>query len=134
VSKIKELLEKKVKPEALEAVNLQILYDIASYLDKILGHLEDTTPKGIHVVFEELITEPTKVEVEGRTPFGALFSFEILNKGPDTVYMKVDDDMVEIPVEVDELIPYNRGRRTIKLIRLRVNAAEQASIKIIGRY
>ena len=134
MSKIKELLEKKVKPEALEAVNLQILYDIASYLDKILRHLEDTTPKGIHVVFEELITEPTKVEVEGRTPFGALFSFEILNKGPDTVYMKVDDDMVEIPVEVDELIPYNRGRRTIKLIRLRVNAAEQASIKIIGRY
>jgi len=133
VSKIKELLDKE-KPEALQAVNLQILYDIASYLDKILRHLEETTPKGIHVMFKESITEPTKVEVGKRTPFGPLFSFEILNKGPDTVYMKVDKDMVEIPVEIDESIPYNRGRRTIKLIRLRVNAGEEANVKITARH
>jgi len=110
-----------------------LLDDIARGIKKILTHLDETTPQGKHVVFERDVTKLTTIDVEGESPLGPLYSFDILNKGPDTVKMMVDDDIAEIPVEIDELIPYIRGKRTIKKIVLRIEPNETASIKIIGR-
>jgi len=118
-----EVVEERVEPAPL---SIALLY-------KILRHLEETTLEGIDVPLPEPTVTSVKPEIidVAHVPLRSVYFF---NKGPNTVYYRVNDDATEIPLEDKENITVKRPKRTIVKITLRVNVGETATVKMIGQY
>jgi len=121
--------ELRVPPEALSVIYLD---EISARLAAILNHLEQTTPKGVDVlVFEDTIDSIRGIDPVRDYPYHPLFRIEVINKGPATVHAKVNNEQ-EIPIETDEIIPFEKPKAQITYITIRPEAS--TTIKILGRY
>jgi len=129
--------EKIVKPEAMVVITLDEiagrLADLNEVQQKILRHMEETTPEGKDVlVFEGTVDPPGKfVDPIKNYPYHPLFRAEVINKGANTVYARVDEEK-EMPIEAEESIVFEKPKAQIGGISLRLDAA--TTVKILGRY
>lgn len=125
------------QPEKLrtppEAPMVILLDEISGRLADILRHIEETTPEGKDVlVFEDTVDPPGKfVDVVKNYPYHRLFRAEVINKGANTVYVRVNEEK-EMPIEPEESIVFEKPKAQIKGISLRLDAA--TTLKILGRY
>lgn len=97
--------------------------------------MEETTPAGVDVlVFEETVSPPVEnVDPLADYPFHPLFRVEIINKGPNTAYARINHDTREMTIEPEESIEFEKPKKPhIEYITLRVSA--ETTIKILGRY
>jgi len=127
----------RVPPEAMLVVQLDEiagrLADLTEVQQKILRHMEETTPEGITVIiFEGTVSPPAKgVDPVKEYPYHRLFRAEVINKGPNTAYARVNNEK-EVDVEAEENIVFEKPKALIEYITLRVEA--ETEIKILGKY
>jgi len=109
------------------------LADLTETQQKILRHLEETTPQGKDVlIFEGTVDPPGKfVDSVKNYPYHPLFKAEVINKGANTVYARVNEEK-EMPIEAEESIVFEKPKAQIKGISLRLDVA--TTVKILGRY
>lgn len=109
------------------------LADIFEIQIKILRHLEETTPEGVDVpIPEKTVTSPKPTIID--LTHIPLRSVDFFNKGPDTVYYRINNDAKEIPIEDREEITAQRPKATIKYVTLRVDSGNTAIVKMVGHY
>jgi len=128
----------RVPPEALQVIHLdEIASRLADIYDiqlKILKHLEETTPEGVDFPIPEVtVTNVRTIDFLREYPYRKIRSIDIFNKGESTVYVRVNDEGKEIPIENREYVKVERPRATIRHITLRVDSGS-ATVRMIGHY
>jgi len=132
--------EKKVTPDAMMVITLDEiagrLADITKLQQGILKHLEETTPQGIDFPISDVLVTGTEViNFVKNYPYRKIRSLDpVFNKGPNTAYIRVNEEAKEIPVEDREDITISRPKATIEYITIRVTAGESATIRMIGHF
>jgi len=123
----------KVSPEAYQSVMLD---EIAGRLADIMEHLKETTPEGVDFPIEDiLVTGTSVVNFVKDYPYRKIRSLDpVLNKGPNTAYIRVNEEAKEIPVEDREDVPISRPKATIEYVTIRVASGESATIRMIGHF
>jgi len=132
----KAKLKKEVPPDLQTILLIDIgetLVEISELQTKILKQMQETTPEGIDVlVFEDTVSPPVEgVDPVKQYPYHPLFRAEVINKGANTVYARINEEK-EMPVEAEENIVFEKPKALIKYITLRVEA--ETTVKILGRY
>lgn len=114
-------------------IEMILLDDVARGIKKILKHLEETTPEGIDVPLPEKTVTSAKPEIidVAHVPLRSVY---FRNKGPNTVYYRINNDPTEASLEADDTIKVERPRRTIVKITLRVDVGETATVRMNGQY
>jgi len=136
----KQEREKKVSPEAYQSVMLDEiagrLADITEVQNKILDHLRETMAEGVDFPIADVVVTGTSVVNFVKTyPYRKIRSLDpVFNKGPNTAYVRVNEEAKEIPVEDREDITISRPRATIEYVTIRVASGESATIRMIGHF
>jgi len=136
----KETPGKKVSPDAMMVITLDEiasrLADLTQIQQQILQHQKETTPEGIDFPISDVLVTGTEViNFVKNYPYRKIRSLDpIFNKGPNTAYVRVNEEAKEIPVEDRESIRVSRPTPTIEYITLRVASGESATIRMIGHY
>ena len=125
---VEEQVERILPPETMV-----LLDDISRGIRQIMKHLEETTMQGVDVPLPEKVVTSVKPEIidVAHVPLRSIYFF---NKGPNTVYYRINNDSTEVSIEDREGVTVPRPRRTIVKITLRVNAGKSATVKMSGRY
>ena len=110
------------------------LADITELQTKILTHLQEITPQGVDVKFDDqTVTAITTLDFIKNYPYHPLRSIDFFNKGANTVYYRINEDGKEIPIEDRVQQTAERPRATIKYLTLRVESGT-AVMQLIGHY
>jgi hypothetical protein len=124
--------EERVEPAPLQVA---LLYKILQAQRETLQFLQDITPLGVDVPFDDqVITGVTTIDLIKNYPYRPLRSIDFFNKGPDTAYYRINEDGKELKIEDRESITVDRRKATIKYITLRVDAGKTATIRLVGHY
>lgn len=123
----KEILS--IKPE-IETI---LLDDISRDIRRLLKHAEETTPEGVDVPLETTTVTSIKPEIidVAHVPLRSIY---LSNKGPNSVFYRINDDPTELELESGESIKVERPRRTIVRVTLRTNTGESATVRKNGQY
>jgi len=124
-------------PEALQAIKLieiaERLGELTKVQEETLKHVRETTPEGLDFpIDEQTVTSVTTVKFEDNYPYRKLRSVDFFNKGPDTVYVRINEEGKEVPLEAQEHIAAVRPRATISYVILRVDSGSSATVKMVG--
>lgn len=131
-AKIEEMA--KNRPYALMVIQTEILFDVASILETTFNFLKETTPEGVDFpVPEKTVTEAETINFVKEYPYRRIRSIDFFNKGPDTVYVRVNEEK-EIPIENREAITVSKPKATIEHVTLRVVVGESGTLKMVGHY
>jgi len=125
------------KSEVIEPAPLEIalLYKILKVQRETLEFLKSITAVGVDVPLpEKTITGTEIIDLLREYPYRPLRKINFFNKGPDTVYIRINEDAKEIPVENRETYIADRPRPTIEYVTLRVETGKSATVKPIGSY
>jgi len=125
--------EERVEPGP---VQVALLYKILKAQRETLEFLKSVTSEGVDIPFpDKTVTSIVTVDFIKDYPYRPLRSLDpVLNKGPNTAYIRVNEDAKEIPIENREDIPIERPKATIKYVTLRVDTGLPTTIKMIGHY
>lgn len=124
--------EEIVQPAPLQVA---LLYKILQAQREILQFLKETTAEGVDLPFDDkVVTAPTTINFIRDYPYRPLRKLYFFNKGPATVYIRVNEDGKEIPIEDREDYTVERPKPTIKTVTLRVEPGQSATLKIVGSY
>jgi hypothetical protein len=124
--------DERVEPAPLQVA---LLYKILQAQREILQFLKETTPEGVDVPFnDQVVTGVTTIDLIKNYPYRPLRSVDFFNKGPDTVYYRINEDGKELKIEDRESITVDRRKAIIKYIILRVDAGGTATIRLVGHY
>jgi hypothetical protein len=124
--------EERVEPAPLQVA---LLYKILQAQRETLQFLQDITPLGVDVPFEDqTVTGVTTIDLIKNYPYRPLRSIDFFNKGPDTAYYRINEDGKELKIEDRESITVDRRKATIKYITLRVDTGKTATIRLVGHY
>jgi len=125
---IREQVQKEVATIKSE-IDTILLDDISRGIRKIV----ETIPEGVDVPIGDKTVTSVKPEIIelAHVPLRSVYLF---NKGPNTVYYRINDDPTENSIEDRESIKVERPRRTIVKITLRTNVGESATVKSSGEY
>lgn len=122
--------EERVEPAPLQVA---LLYKILKAQRETLDFLKSITPKGIDIpIPDTTVTDVTTLNFLKEYPYRALRSIDFFNKGPNTVYYRINEEAKEIPIEDREFMKAERPKATIEYVTLRVASGESATIKMIG--
>jgi len=127
-----EETEERVEPAPLQVA---LLYKLLKVQRETLEFLKSITPEGIDVPFDDqTVTGVTTIDLLKNYPYHALRSIDLFNKGPNTVYYRINDEGKEIKIEDRESITVDRRKATIKMVTFRVEPGESATIRMVGHY
>lgn len=131
--------EKIVKPEAMMVITLDEiagrLADLTEVENKILTHLEETTPEGIDVKFDDqTVTGATTLDFIKNYPYHPLRTIDFFNKGPSTAYYRINEEGKEIAIEDRENLTAEKPKATIKHLTLRVDSGKSTTMRLVGHY
>jgi len=129
----------RIPPEALNAILLEEiagrLADITEVQQKVLVHLQETTPEGVDIPFPNtIVTGISTLHFVRDYPYHKLRSLDLFNKGPSTAYYRVNEDAKEVVVEDRESVRIERPRATIEYMTLRTVTGETTTIQLTGHY
>lgn len=135
---LKRLIQEQVKEEIIKIkpeIETVLLDDISRGIRKILTHLEETTPDGVTVELpEKTVTATETINLLRDYPYRPLRKIYFYNKGPDTAYIRINDDGKEVSIENRENIVVERPKATIEFFTLRVDSGNTATIRPKGFY
>ena len=124
--------EERVEPAPL---HIALLYKILKVQRETLQHIKETTIEGVDVpIPEKTVTGVSTVDLLRDYPGRPLRSIDFFNKGPNTVYYRINEEAKEIPIENRESITASRPKPTIKYVTLRVDSGDTATVKLVGHY
>ena len=130
--------KKEVPPDLMTVLLIDIgetLVDVSELQTKILKHMKETTAEGVDIPLpEKTVTRVSTVNLIKDYPYRPLRKVDFFNKGPDTVYIRVNEEAKEIPIENRESYVAERPRATIEYITLRVAAGQTSTTKMVGSY
>ncbi len=129
--------KKRITPEAFQAIKLdeiaERLGDLTEIQGKVLQHLKETTPEGIDFPIDTVaVTTAQLVNFLKSYPYRKLRSIDFYNKGTDTVYIRINEDAKEVPLEAQEQITLTRPRAIIEYLTLRVDSGTSATLRMVG--
>ena len=131
------MAEVKTEEERVEPAPLQValLYKILKIQRETLEFLKSITAEGVDVPLpEKTVTEVSTIDLLRDYPYRPLRNIDFFNKGPNTVYYRINEEAKEIPIEDREEITAQRPKATIKYVTLRVDAGDTAKVKMVGHY
>lgn len=138
-AEVKKGEKARVPPESMVVIQLDEiaghLADQGEILQKVLTHLQETTPEGVDVPFKDTtITGTTLLHFVKDYPYHRLRSLDLFNKGTGTTYYRVNEDAKEVEVEDRESVRIERPRATIEYMTLRVDSGQSTTIQLTGHY
>jgi len=124
-----------------EAIQVPFLDEIAGRLgeltevqQKILKHMEETTPEGVDFPISEVtVTESNYVNFVKEFPYQRIRKIDFFNKGPNTVYVRVNEEK-EFSIEDKEQMSVVKPRAIIEHVTMRVTLGESAVVRRWGHY
>ncbi len=123
--------EEKISPAPL---GIALLYKLLKAQRETLDFLKDITPQGIDFpIPEKTVTEAVTINFLKEYPYRKIRSIDFFNKGPDTVYVRVNEEK-ELPIENRETVTVSKPKAVIEHITLRVVAGESATLRMLGHY
>jgi len=113
-----------------------MLDEIAGRLADLMDHIKETTPEGVDFPIDDVVVTGTSVvNFVKAYPYRKIRSLDpVFNKGPNTAYVRVNEEAKELPVEDREDITISRPKATIEYITIRVATGESATIRMIGHF
>jgi len=131
--------KKEVPPDLMTILLIDIgetLVEISEAQNKLLKHTQEITAEGVDFpIADVVVTSITVVNFVKEYPYRKIRSLDpIFNKGPNTAYIRVNEEAKEIPVEDREDITISRPRATIEYITIRVATDESATIRMMGHF
>jgi len=135
----KAKIKKEVPPDLMTVLLIDIgetLVELSELQAKLLKHIQETTAEGVDFPIPDItVTDNYHINFVKEYPYRKARSLDpIFNKGPNTAYIRVNEEAKEIPVEDREDISISRPKATIEYITIRVAAGESATIRMIGHY
>jgi len=130
------LTQKGEETERVEPAPLQValLYKLLKAQRETLEFLKDITPQGVDFpIPEQAVTEALTINFLKEYPYRRIRSIDFFNKGPNTVYVRVNDEK-ELLIENREAVTVSKPKATIEHITLRVVADESSTLKMLGHY
>lgn len=121
------------REERVGTPEVGILTLINKKLGEILALQKKQTPEGIAVNFEGTVTATTLLDLMNDRPYRPLFSADIYNGGPNTLYVKINDGEA-ITITAFRSKDFDIKRASIRKIELKVDTNESASYEILGVY
>lgn len=123
--------EDRVEPAPLEVA---LLYKLLKAQRETLDFLKDITPAGVDFpIPEHTVTEAVTINFLKEYPYRKIRSIDFFNKGPDTVYVRVNEEK-ELPIENRETVTVSKPKAIIEHITLRVVADETSTLRMLGHY
>jgi len=142
--KLSSILERvKVKKEVPPDLQTVLLIDIGETLvelaesqNKLLKHVQETTPEGVDFPISDItVTDVSYINFVKDYPYHKIRSLDpIFNKGPNTAWVRANEEAKEIPVENREAVEISRPKATIEYIVVRVVAGQPTTLRMIGHY
>lgn len=124
--------EERVEPAPLQ---IALLYKILQAQRETLQFLKETTAEGVDFpIPEQTVTEAALINFVKEYPYRKIRSIDFFNKGPDTAYIRVNEETKEIPIENREELTINRPRAVIEHITIRVDKGKTATLRMVGHY
>jgi len=118
-------------PRLAPPIEVAIQTDILDALEELIELVKAQIPRGIVFPWEEEITKRTELDFRPNP----LFSVQLVNKGPDKVYVRIyvaEEPSVEIPVDPDETIGFDFKVAKIERMEFRVDVGKRATVKVVG--
>lgn len=108
-----------------------LLDEIASRLADLYDLIRETIPRG--EIYYRTVEVRGSVLLDFITdrPYSPLYSLDIFNKGPEDVYIMINEKVPRIKLEADVGRSYNMGRKSIRCIVLE---SENATVEVSGVY
>lgn len=121
----------RVAPAPLQVA---LLYKLLKAQRETLDFLKDITPEGVNFpIPEKTVTEAVTINFLKEYPYRKIRSIDFFNKGPDTVYVRVNEEK-ELTIENREAVTVSKPKAVIEHITLRVVADESSTLKMFGHY
>lgn len=129
----------KERPYVLEALQTQILYDIAGMIEESLERLMNlerllTKPKGYVYAVNITVDKMTVVDFLRNEPYNLLYSMTIYNDGPDNVYPSINIYQRITPLKPGETLHVDYQSPKIEKLYLDVDAGKRASVRVFAVY
>jgi len=123
--------EERIEPAPLQ---IALLYKILKAQRETLDFLKSITAEGIDFPISEVtVTDINIVNFLKDYPYRKIRSLDpIFNKGPNTAWVRVNEEAKEIPVEDRESIEISRPKATIEYVAIRVESGKPTTIRMIG--
>jgi len=119
----------KERPYAIETIQMEILFDVASYLSQINKKMEEQVPEGLQVDK----TVPVTDELDSFSPSHKWFSVDLYNEGDNTIYYAINDPTQQfVALTKGKSRTINMGFPLIKTIYFRCNQGESSSLQMVG--
>lgn len=125
-------VEERVEPAPLQVA---LLYKILQAQREILEFLKETTAEGVDFpIPEQTVTESVLINFVKDYPYRKIRSIDFFNKGPDTAYIRINEEAKEIPIENREELAISRPKAVIEYITIRVERGKTATLRMVGHY
>jgi len=133
----KAKVKKEVPPDLMTVLLIDIgetMVEVSELQAKILKHMQEITPEGVDFPIPEVtVTDSDYVNFEKEFPYRKIRGVDFFNKGPDTVYIRVNEEK-EFPIEDKEQISVVKPKAVIEHVTMRVTSGESATVRRIGHY
>lgn len=103
-------------------------------LEELIELTKLRIPRGKYTYRDETITNTKRIDFIKNHPYQPIFSINIMNKGPDDIYMVINGG-IEIKINAYEIPPtFDFKRPSIRHLDFRMESGESTRIKILGFY
>jgi len=117
-------------------VQVALLYKILKAQRETLEFLKSITAEGVDFPIPDVsVTDTRTINFLKEYPYRKIRSIDpVFNKGPNTAWVRVNEEAKEISIEDREDITISRPKATIEHITIRVAAGKPTTIRMIGHY
>jgi len=117
------------RPYALQAIQLQVLQDIASLLETLNERIEDMKAECLHPIELE-VDERGKTLERSEYPTMPWISFTLFNEGPNPVYVVINDFYRKVPLMPEEPLTVDFRSHKIMKVFLFCNPKQKAKVRL----
>jgi hypothetical protein len=122
----------KERPYAILVMQTQMLYDIASMLEEVVGLL--SKPKGRVYPIKVTVERTTILDFVNEYPHTPLFSVTVYNDGPNEVYIGINGYQKQTDLKYGENLSIEFTAPKIEKIIFDVGEGKRANIRGFGVY
>lgn len=123
--------EERIEPAPL---NTALLYKMLKEIRELVQLHKETTPEGVEFRIPTVtVTGVHTINFIKDYPFRPVRGVDFFNKGPDTCYIRINEEK-EVDLEDRESLSVYRPKATIHHIILRVDKGKSAVVRMVGRY
>jgi len=126
------------RPYVQQAIQTQILYDLASMVEELLDLTRKQIPIGEVMSFKITVGDKDEILDEVPTYSFPWMGFTIVNDGPSPVYFSINRRGVQstamsTPIEPGDQLDIDLGARVIRMLSLRCPPNGTATVRIYAK-